>query len=84
MKRGRPSVRHIIVNYILECLSTTATPVNVSFIKKCVEKKIGKSVSWNTIKKYLDELTMLDKVKKIRLPHSKLKDKQGLTLYSLR
>ncbi|MCD6482984.1 MAG: hypothetical protein J7K83_01805 [Candidatus Aenigmarchaeota archaeon] len=84
MKRGRPSLRHYIINYILECLSQTQTPVNVSYIKKYVDSKMERNVSWNTIKKYLNELMLLDKVKKIKLPHSKEKDKEGLTLYTLR
>ena len=84
MKRGRPSKRSLIMAKILETLSEINFPANVTYIQKKIAKKIGELPSWNTVKKYLEELAMLDKVEKVVLPHSKNKNKQGLTVYKLK
>ncbi|MEM0480875.1 MAG: hypothetical protein QXQ14_01680, partial [Candidatus Aenigmatarchaeota archaeon] len=66
---------------ILEYFEKNKVPSNVDKIRRYVSQKLNQEVSWNTVKKYLEELVKLDKLKKIILPHSKEKDKEGLTLY---
>jgi Mn-dependent DtxR family transcriptional regulator len=41
-------------------------PSNVEAIKRAVSIKIGKEVSWNTVKKYLEELVEEGKIEKIK------------------
>lgn len=84
MKRGRPSVRNQIQPKILEILSKSDFPINVSSICRHISLEIKKPVNWNTVKKYLDELVKLEKVQAIPLPHSKKEDKTGLIVYSIK
>jgi len=44
----------------------THIPSNVEAIKRVVSVKVGKEVSWNTVKKYLEELVEEGKVEKIK------------------
>ena len=84
MKRGRPSKRTLIQKNILEVLATTEFPLTTLAITRRISKKLNKKISWNTVKKYLDELVGIDKVQAIKLPHSKKEGKEGLTIYSLK
>lgn len=84
MKRGRPNIRSQIQPKILEVLSKSNFPMNISMICSCVASEIKKPVNWNTVKKYLDELVKLDKVQAIPLPHSKEENKVGLIVYSIK
>ena len=81
MKRGRPSLRHKIQPIILEVLQSNI-PMSVNSISKQVSIRMKRTISWNTVEKYLNELVMLDKVKSITLP--KLKGKKGLTVYTIK
>ena len=84
MKRGRPNVRNRIKPIIVETLTNSRVPVSVNTIKKEVDKGLKKETSWNTIKKYLDELVKTDVVQSVTLPHSKIEKKEGLTVYTLK
>ncbi len=83
MRRGRPSKRREVAQSILDVLSSVEVPMSVLSIKKRVEERIGR-VSWNTVKKYLDELVTMERVEAIPLPHSKLEGKEGLTVYRIK
>lgn len=84
MKRGRPNERGLIQTSILEVLSSTQMPLTVSSLAKTISPKVGRTVSWNTVQKYLDELVQIGKVQLIPLPHSKIEGKTGLTVYQLK
>jgi hypothetical protein len=84
MKRGRPNVRSKIKPMIVEIISNNRVPTSVNTIKKGIEKSLGKEVSWNTVKKYLDELVKTDVIQPITLPHSKIEKKEGLTVYTIK
>ena len=84
MKRGRPSVRNRIKPLIVETITNNRLPISVNNIKKSVEKELKKDISWNTIKKYLDELVKTDVVSPVILPHSKVEKKDGLIVYTIK
>jgi len=84
MKRGRPSIRNKIQPLIIEVLSKSEFPLNISSIQKKISQETKTSVNWNSVKKYLDELVKLEKVKAIPLPHSKKTGETGLIVYSLK
>jgi predicted oxidoreductase (fatty acid repression mutant protein) len=84
MKRGRRSLREQVKSQILDILSNTRTPLTVSSIRMLILKKFDKKLSWSTVEKYLDELVRSKQVSAISLPHSKTKDKCGLTVYILK
>lgn len=84
MKRGRPSVRNLIQTNIIEVLSSSQIPLTVSSLAKMISPRVGRTVSWNTVQKYLDELIQLGKIQPMPLPHSKIEGKTGLTVYQLK
>jgi len=84
MKRGRPNVRNKIKPLLIEAISSNRVPRSVNSLKKDVEEELEKEISWNTIKKYLDELVKTEIVQPIVLPHSKTEKKEGLTVYTLK
>lgn len=84
MKRGRRSLKTQVESQILDILSNTQTPLTTSSIKMLILKKFDKNLSWNTVQKYLNELTKNNQISFISLPHSKIKDKTGLTVYMLK
>lgn len=84
MKRGRPSVRSVIQTNLLTILSSSQTPLTISSLTRFVSKEVNRNVSWNTIQKYLEELIQIEKVQAIELPHSKIENKNGLTVYVLK
>ena len=71
MKRGRPNVRNKIKPILIEILTLDRLPRSANSLKKSIDKELKKDVSWNTIKKYLDELVQTDVIQPIRLQHSK-------------
>jgi hypothetical protein len=81
MKRGRPAKRYVIYEKILEYFEKNPFPSNVEKIREFISKELNENVSWNTVRKYLEELVKLDKLRKIVLPHSKDKNKEGITLF---
>lgn len=84
MKRGRPDVRQTIQSNLMTVLSSSQTPLTISSLTRFVAKEANRSVSWNTVQKYLDELIQTEKVQAITLPHSKIEDRDGLTVYVLK
>jgi predicted transcriptional regulator len=84
MKRGRRNLREDVIPQILDVLSNTQTPLTTSSIKIIISNKFGKNFSWNTIQKYLDELVRSNQVSSVSLPHSKMRNKTGLTVYMLK
>lgn len=84
MKRGRPNVRNLVQNNLMLVLTSAQTPMTISSLTRFVSKQVNKQLSWNTVQKYLQELIQADKVQAISLPHSKLEDRDGLTVYTLR
>lgn len=84
MKRGRPEIKTTVQSRILDILSSNPTPLTTITLSRICEKEFDKKISWNTIKKYLQKLVEEGKVKAIVLPHSKEKNKNGLTVYILK
>lgn len=84
MKRGRPNVRETIQSNLMTVLSSSQTPLTVSSLTRFVSKEANKSISWNTVQKYLSELIEAEKVQAISLPHSKIENREGLTVYVLK
>ncbi|MEM5879453.1 MAG: hypothetical protein QXU74_03105 [Candidatus Aenigmatarchaeota archaeon] len=69
---------------ILDVLSNTQTPLTTSSIRMLIYKKFDRNFSWNTVQKYLDELVKDSQIIPLHLPHSRLKEKTGLTVYILK
>jgi len=84
MKRGRPNIRNRIKPIIVEIISSNKLPTSVNNLKNGIEKELKKEISWNTVKKYLDELVKTDVIQPIILPHSKIEKKEGLTVYTIK
>jgi Mn-dependent DtxR family transcriptional regulator len=56
----------------------------VNSLKGEISRRLGKDISWNTTRKYLRELIEMGLVRAIPTQHSKLKGKEGLTVYTLK
>jgi len=84
MKRGRPNLRNAAKTAILQSLEKSQVPMTTSTIRSTVAKEVNQNISWNTIQKYLNELIQTNKINAITLPHSKIPNKTGLTVYSLK
>lgn len=84
MKRGRPSLRFIVHQALINILENSEAPMNVLSLTKEASKILGRSLSWNTVQKYLKELIELDKVEPITLAHSKIEGKEGLTVFKIK
>jgi len=84
MKRGRPPIREQVNQILLEILTGQQTPQTISSLTAQASKKLERTLSWNTIQKYLQELVETNKVQAIALPHSKEEGKKGLTVYILK
>jgi len=84
MKRGRPNVRETIQSNLMNALMGSQTPMTTSTLTRVISKEVNKQVSWNTVQKYLNELIQTEKIQAIELPHSKIEDRTGLTVYVLK
>jgi len=84
MKRGRPSKRGHIQQAILTTLEKSNTPLTISAVARIISEEIGSQISWNTIQKYIRELTEANKIQPMALPHSKKSGETGLTVYTLK
>ena len=84
MKRGRPSVRTIVIDALLQIFRDSQVPMTISLLTRLASEKTSRTLSWNTVQKYLVELAATDKVQTIVLPHSKEEGKKGLTVYILK
>lgn len=51
----------------IETVLDKTVPRNVEDIKRLVSQKLGREVSWNTVKKYLESLRDSEKVIEIRV-----------------
>jgi len=61
---GRTPYRHFFHPLLLNVLDPHI-PLNIEAIRRAVSIKLGKDVSWNTVKKYLEELVKEGKVEKV-------------------
>ena len=84
MKRGRPNIRYGVQKDIVSLLTKENTPLTISAISKRIAKTLNREISWNTVQKYVHELVESGKIQAIQLPHSKLENKPGLILYTLK
>ena len=84
MKRGRPNIRYNVQKDVVSLLSKFNTPVTISVISKEITKTIDREISWNTVQKYVQELVESGKIQAIQLPHSKVENKAGLVVYTLK
>lgn len=84
MKRGRPNKRSSIQALILDMLGSSSSPMTVSATARAVSEKLGSTVSWNTVQKYLRELVETNKVQAMALQHSKEAGKTGLVVYTIK
>ena len=84
MRRGRPNVRHEIQREITTLLSKFNTPLTTSIILREISKIINREISWNTVQKSVNELVESGKVQAVQLPHSKVENKLGLVVYTLK
>jgi len=84
MKRGRPPLRQQMTQSLLDILSSNQTPLTISSLATQASKVLGRTLSWNTVQKYLQELVEANRVQAIALPHSKEEGKKGLTVYTLK
>ncbi len=84
MKRGRPNIRQVIQSSLVDILTTSQTPLTVSTLTRFVSQQSNRTISWNTVQKYLNELIVADRIQVITLPHSKFENKDGLTVYTLK
>jgi hypothetical protein len=62
---GRIPYRHFFHHLLLSVLDVYI-PLNVEAIKRAVSTKLGREVSWNTVKKYLIELVEEGKIEEVR------------------
>jgi repressor of nif and glnA expression len=84
MKRGRPSLRNQLKPEILKILEESQVPLTINSICKKLSERLNRKISWNTIRKYLFELMEFEQVQVIKTIHSKEKNKNGLTLYTIK
>ena len=84
MKRGRPSIRNIMMTTIVDLLAQSQVPLTISVLARQSSQNLNRRISWNTAQKYLQELVELNKVQPIVLPHSKKDNAEGLTVYMLK
>lgn len=84
MKRGRPKLRNKIKDLVINALKSTGSPMTVNTITSNISAQMKRKVSWNTVRKYIQELVEVNKVHATVLPHSKMDGKKGLTVYTIK
>lgn len=62
---GRRPYRQVFYSLLLSVLSEEI-PQNIEAIRRHVSIKVGKEISWNTVKKYIDELVEMGKIEKVQ------------------
>lgn len=62
---GRRPYRQVFYSLLLSILKEEI-PQNIEAIRRYLSLKLGKEVSWNTVKKYIDELVDMGKIEKIQ------------------
>jgi len=68
MKRGRRDQSVEFKTAITKVIKSSKTPLTIEAIRSLVSQKKGRTVSWNTIYKYLEELVGEGIIKKTELP----------------
>ncbi len=84
MKRGRPNLRHTVQQEIIEFLTGSGSPATISSLLRGLSVLKNRKLSWNTIQKYVQELVESGKLDAIQLPHSKIENRSGLVMYTLK
>ncbi len=84
MKRGRPATRNEATTAILNVLEKSQVPLTTSSIRSIISKELTRKFSWNTVQKYVNELIQTNRLNATNLPHSKIPNKTGLTVYTLK
>lgn len=84
MKRGRPNIRRVVQEQIITTLNQIRTPITISTLLKKMSQSVNREISWNTIQKYVQELVESGKIQAIQLPHSKIENRTGLVVYTLK
>lgn len=84
MKRGRRPLRKELYSEIIEILRDINSPLTIFFISKEISQRTNKKISWNTVQKYIHELVESGQLQALQTPHSKIENKPGLVLYSLK
>ena len=77
---GRRPVRFEMESKILRVLERLDVPVTCSYLKKEISRR--KKVHFDTVKKYLNDLSQRNVIFKKTLPPTKKQHKKGMTLYS--
>ena len=57
MKRGRPAMREEFRSEILNVLDGSGYPVTATTVKRLLDAKRGQRCGWDTVRKYLEDLT---------------------------
>ena len=68
MKRGRPSMREQYRQGILSVLSSYQYPATVSTVKRLLDQRRLQPCGWDTVQKYLNELSQENLVLRQALP----------------
>jgi broad specificity polyphosphatase/5'/3'-nucleotidase SurE len=74
----------MIQSNLINVLESSQTPMTISSLTRFISEEAKRTVSWNTVQKYVDELIKVDRVQAINLPHSKEENKTGLTVYTIK
>ena len=77
---GRRPIRFEVESKILRVLDKTEVPVTCSYLKKEISKR--KKIHFDTVKKYLEDLSQRDIIFTKTLPPTKKQHEKGMTLYS--
>ncbi len=59
MARGRKPIRHLLKPILVRIVTSSSIPLSINKIQHLLQNEIRNykwKVSWNTVKKYLDEL----------------------------
>jgi len=72
MIRGRKSIEQIIIPLILSILAEFKH-ANTNFLRSEISKRLEKEISWNTVRKYTEQLIILGKIGAYTTPGSQKK-----------
>ena len=67
---------------IILILSEQKNALTTDSIRRRISKNIGREVSWNTVKKYLDHMVLNQRIAMRFLPNTKDMTKPGVRIYS--
>ena len=63
LRRGRPEIEDDIVPLIVKIFEKMDTPLTPSHVRMLIEEEFQKGVSHNTIKKYIEKLFKIGRLK---------------------